>query len=74
MSRSTVPVVDLRYYSTLEIKLSATREEIKKSYRRLALPWHPDECPAADIDATEKFQKVPTSLPFFSVDIIFAKY
>ncbi|KAK4639948.1 hypothetical protein QC761_0113590 [Podospora bellae-mahoneyi] len=37
MSRAAVPVVDLRYYSTLEIKLSATREEIKKSYRRLAL-------------------------------------
>ncbi|KAK4669045.1 uncharacterized protein QC764_0108530 [Podospora pseudoanserina] len=74
MSRAAVPVVDLRYYSTLEIKLSATREEIKKSYRRLALPWHPDKRPAADLDATEMFQKINNAHEVLSNDTSRAQY
>ena len=31
------------YYSILELPPSASREEIKKSYRRLALLYHPDK-------------------------------
>ncbi|OGW33139.1 MAG: hypothetical protein A2X59_05920 [Nitrospirae bacterium GWC2_42_7] len=32
------------YYKILEIKHDADIEEIKNSYRRLALRYHPDKC------------------------------
>ncbi len=32
----------LNYYAVLEVSLQATQEEIKKSYRKLALHFHPD--------------------------------
>jgi hypothetical protein len=35
---------------------SATDEEIKKAYRRMAKQWHPDVC--HEPDATEKFQEI----------------
>ena len=31
------------YYSILEIEFPSYSEEIKKSYRRLSLKWHPDK-------------------------------
>ena len=31
------------YYKLLEIKASASEEEIKKAYKRLAAIWHPDK-------------------------------
>ena len=32
----------LNYYAVLEVSLQATQEEIKQSYRKLALQYHPD--------------------------------
>ena len=32
----------LNYYAVLEVSLQASQEEIKKSYRKLALQYHPD--------------------------------
>ncbi|KAI7873050.1 hypothetical protein BDF14DRAFT_1751405, partial [Spinellus fusiger] len=34
-------------YDTLGIQKSATPEEIKKAYRRLALRYHPDKNPGS---------------------------
>ncbi|KAK4196437.1 DnaJ domain-containing protein [Triangularia verruculosa] len=58
MSSVTIPVVEHGYYAILEVSPSATKEQIRKSYRRLALLWHPDKRPASDVEATQKFQKV----------------
>ena len=41
------------HYKTLEIELTATKEEIKNAYRRLALKYHPDKNKC--LDAHEKF-------------------
>lgn len=36
------------YYSILEIEYPSSTDEIKKSYRRLSLKWHPDRHPNED--------------------------
>ena len=44
------------YYDVLGVARSATDEELKKSYRRLALQYHPDRNPD-DPEAEEKFKE-----------------
>jgi curved DNA-binding protein len=45
------------YYKVLEINKSATAEDIKKAYRRLARKFHPDVNPN-DKEAQKKFQQI----------------
>lgn len=44
------------YYEVLEVGKSASQEEIKKAYRKLALQYHPDRNKAAEAEA--KFKKI----------------
>jgi molecular chaperone DnaJ len=44
------------YYKVLNVLRAAGEEEIKKSYRRLAMKFHPDRNPG-DKDAEEKFKE-----------------
>jgi len=44
------------YYAILEVSPDATQEEIKKSYRRLALLWHPDK--NKEEGAEQKFKEI----------------
>lgn len=45
------------YYRILEVPITASDEEIKKSYRKLAMKWHPDRN-ANSKDAEEKFKEI----------------
>jgi len=47
----------MEFYEILEIEKTATKDEIKRSYRRLAMKYHPDRN-AGDKEAEAKFKKV----------------
>jgi curved DNA-binding protein CbpA len=49
--------VDRDYYATLGLGPEATEEEIRRTYRRLALQWHPDRNPG-DPRAEERFKEI----------------
>jgi molecular chaperone DnaJ len=54
------------YYDLLGVDRSATRDQIKQAYRRLALKHHPDRNKASD--ATEKFREIAEAYAVLSDD------
>lgn len=48
------------YYDILGVQQTATHEEIKKSYRKLAFQFHPDRN-QNDINAENKFKEISTA-------------
>jgi molecular chaperone DnaJ len=45
------------YYEVLEVERDATADQLKKSYRRLAMKYHPDQNPD-DAGSAEKFKEL----------------
>ncbi|XP_043700517.1 dnaJ homolog subfamily B member 1 [Telopea speciosissima] len=46
------------YYNILKVNRNATDDDLKKSYRRLAMKWHPDKNPNNKKEAEAKFKQI----------------
>ncbi|KAG7817776.1 hypothetical protein KL928_003675 [Ogataea angusta] len=66
-------VVDTTYYDLLEVTPTATDLEIKKSYRKLAIKFHPDKNHGNE-EAAEIFKKVSEAYQILSDKQLRAKY
>lgn len=61
------------YYEVLGVGKSATKDEIKKAYRKLALKYHPDKNPGDKV-AEEKFKEAAEAYSVLSDDEKRQKY
>ncbi len=61
------------YYEILGVSKSATKEEIKKAYRKVALKYHPDRNPD-NKEAEEKFKEAAEAYEVLSDDNKKARY
>ncbi|XP_068653007.1 uncharacterized protein [Aristolochia californica] len=46
------------YYNILKVGRTATDDDLKKAYRRLAMKWHPDKNPKNKKEAEAKFKQI----------------
>jgi molecular chaperone DnaJ len=61
------------YYEVLGISKNASKEEMKKAYRKLAMEYHPDRNPG-NAEAEEKFKEAAEAYEILSHDEKKAKY
>jgi DnaJ-class molecular chaperone len=54
------------HYKILEVNKNADEDTIRKSYKKLALKYHPDRNKDNQIEATEKFKKISESYDVLS--------
>ncbi|XP_009508040.1 dnaJ homolog subfamily B member 8 [Phalacrocorax carbo] len=54
------------YYKVLGLQKSASQDDVKKSYHKLALRWHPDKNPNNKEEAEKKFKAVTAAYAVLS--------
>ncbi|MCO5609831.1 hypothetical protein L7F22_064063 [Adiantum nelumboides] len=51
--------VGVDYYAVLKVRKSASADELKRAYRKLAMKWHPDNCPQEETrSALNRFKNI----------------
>ena len=58
ISSDVLAAVQTSFYDLLEVKPTATQEQIKRAYRKMAQTYHPDKNPDDIEDSTKIFQTV----------------
>ena len=62
------------YYKILQVDKSASDDDLKKAYRKLAMKWHPDKNPNNKKEAESKFKQISEAYevnPTVSIDLSF---
>jgi DnaJ family protein A protein 5 len=54
------------HYEVLEVARDVSDDELKKTYRKLALKWHPDKNQDNEEEATERFKEIQNSYAVLS--------
>jgi curved DNA-binding protein CbpA len=62
----------MEYYDLLEVPATATAAEIKKSYYKLAIKYHPDK--NKDPEAEERFKKISEAYQVLSNEELRKRY
>ena len=55
------------YYKILGVDKNASIDEIKKSYKKLALKWHPDKNPNNFEEAEKNLKKLVEHMKFYQI-------
>lgn len=59
-------MADKDLYAILGVARSASQEEIKKSYRKLSMKWHPDRNPDNKTEAENRFKEISKAYEILS--------
>lgn len=57
------------HYSVLKVGKKATKDEVKKAYKKQARQWHPDKNPDSQEEATRKFKQISEAYQILSDDM-----
>ena len=55
-----------KYYKILELNTSASKDDIKRAYRRLAMKWHPDKNQDNKEEAEKRFKEISEAYDILS--------
>jgi len=55
-----------KYYKILELNTSASKDDIKRAYRRLAMKWHPDKNQDNKQEAEKRFKEISEAYDILS--------
>lgn len=59
------------YYKVLQVDRSASDDDLKKAYRKLAMKWHPDKNPTNKKEAEAKFKQISEAYDVCSFFLFF---
>ncbi|RYP71413.1 hypothetical protein DL771_004780 [Monosporascus sp. 5C6A] len=62
------------YYADLELQSTASTDDIKKQYRKLAMKWHPDRNRGNEKQASIAFQTIQTAYEILVDDVMKREY